>query len=169
MMRWIGIICIIGACSACGFSMAGSYLFMERCLRQMQNALEVMLCQMEYRMTALPELCGIVASACGGPIGQVFQDLGQELQTGDAPNASACMAYALAKNNQLPESCQGILKQIGSNLGQLDLESQLRGLTLTKEETGRLLKKISEERSGRIRSYRALGICGGAALTILLL
>ena len=123
MMRWIGIICIIGACSACGFSMAGSYLFMERCLRQLKNALEVMLCQMEYRMTALTELCGIVASACGGPIGQVFRDLGQELQTGDAPNASACMAYALAKNNQLPESCQGILKQIGSNLGQLDLES----------------------------------------------
>lgn len=169
MIRWVGIICVIGACGACGFSMAGDYLSLERCLRQLKNALELMLCQMEYRMTSLAELCDILASACTGPVGQVFRDLGQELNAGNVPNASTCMAYALAKNNQLPEACGVLLKQVGNHLGQLDLESQLRGLTLTKEQTSQQLDKVMAERAGRIRSYRALGLCGGAALTILLL
>lgn len=169
MIRLAGIICVIGACGVCGFSMAGNYILLERCLRQLKNALEVMLCQMEYRMTSLSELCEILSSACTGPVGQVFQDLGVELKKGDVPNASTCMAYALSRNNQLPEACVALLRQVGSNLGQMDLDSQLRGLALTSEQTSQELEKVMAERTGRIRSYRALGLCGGAALTILLL
>ena len=51
MIQWIGAICVVGACGACGFSMAASYTGLQRCLQQLQNGLELMQCQMEYQMT----------------------------------------------------------------------------------------------------------------------
>ena len=53
MIQWIGAICVVGACGACGFSMAASYTGLQRCLQQLQNGLELMQCQMEYQMTAV--------------------------------------------------------------------------------------------------------------------
>ena len=64
MIRWIGAICVIGACGFCGFSMAASYTGIQRALRQLQAALEMMQCQMEYQLTELPELCSILEKAC---------------------------------------------------------------------------------------------------------
>ena len=72
MIQWIGAICVVGACGACGFSMAASYTGLQRCLQQLQNGLELMQCQMEYQMTELPELCAILASACTGPVGKIL-------------------------------------------------------------------------------------------------
>ena len=63
MIQWIGAICVVGACGACGFSMAASYTGLQRCLQQLQNGLELMQCQMEYQMTELPELCAVVHGA----------------------------------------------------------------------------------------------------------
>ena len=87
MIQWIGAICVVGACGACGFSMAASYTGLQRCLQQLQNGLELMQCQMEYQMTELPELCAILASACTGPVGEFFGTLGQELRRGDVSEA----------------------------------------------------------------------------------
>ena len=83
MIQWIGAICVVGACGACGFSMAASYTGLQRCLQQLQNGLELMQCQMEYQMTELPELCAILASACTGPVGKFFGTLGHKIINAD--------------------------------------------------------------------------------------
>ena len=124
MIQWIGAICVVGACGACGFSMAASYTGLQRNLRQLYNGLELMQCQMEYQMTELPELCGILASACTGPVGKFFGALGREMQNGETAEASACVAMTLARDRELPEACRSILSQLGKTLGQLDLSGQ---------------------------------------------
>ena len=124
MIQWIGAICVVGACGACGFSMAASYTGLQRCLQQLQNGLELMQCQMEYQMTELPELCAILASACTGPVGKFFGTLGQELRRGDVSEAPACVALTLARDRELPEACRSLLSQLGKSLGQLDLAGQ---------------------------------------------
>lgn len=169
MIQWIGAICVVGACGACGFSMAASYTGLQRSLQQLQNGLELMQCQMEYQLTELPELCGILASACTGTVGRFFGALGRELQAGDATDVSACVALVLARDRELPEACRTILLQLGKTLGQLDLSGQLRGLASAQEACKHALETVEAEKAGRLRSYRALGLCGGAALAILLL
>ena len=82
MIQWIGAICVVGACGACGFSMAASYTGLQRNLRQLYNGLELMQCQMEYQMTELPELCGILASACTGPVGKFLEPWAGRCRTG---------------------------------------------------------------------------------------
>ena len=104
MIRWIGAMCVVGACGACGFSMAASYRGLEKNLQQLGNALELMECQMEYRLTELPELCSILASACTGTIGQIFAGLGRQLQSGLVADAAACMNLTLEKYPDLPKA-----------------------------------------------------------------
>lgn len=161
--------CVVGACGACGFSMAAGYRAMEHSLRQLKNGLELMQCQMEYRLTELPELCSILSSACAGPVGRFFDRLGQELRTGENPDVPACMALTLAKTEALPAPCPEILRQLGNTLGQLDLSGQRKGLASAREAVDRALRQIEAEKASRLRCYRALGLCGGAALAILLL
>ena len=169
MIQWIGAICVVGACGACGFSMAASYTGQQRCLQQLHNGLELMQCQMEYQMTELPELCGILASACMGPVGKFFANLGQELRQGEVSEVPACVALVLARDRELPEVCRGILSQLGKTLGQLDLSGQLRGLAAAQGTCRKELERVEASKAGRLRCYRALGICAGAALAILLL
>lgn len=169
MIKWIGAMLIIGACGFCGFSMAGSYGNLERSMRQLYSAMEIMHCQMEYRLTPLPELCQILSAACTGSISKVFQDLGREMEREDACEAAVCMADALAKNPQLPRPCMKRLRHIGSTLGKTDLQTQLRDIAMEMEQIRMELEQIARERPGRVKSYRALGLCCGAALAILLL
>lgn len=169
MIKWIGVILIVGACGFCGFSMAGSYGELERCLRQLYSAMEIMRCQMEYRLTPLPELCQILSAACTGSIGKVFADLNRELEKADSGEAAVCMADALANNPQLPQPCVKSLRRLGATLGKTDLQTQLRGVTLEMEQVRMCLEQVVRERPGRVKSYRALGLCCGAALAILLL
>ncbi len=169
MIRWIGAIIVIGACGCCGFSMARNYGDLEHALRQLHNAMEIMRCQMEYRLTTLPELCQILASACTGQIGKVFSDLGQELEREDAMDISLCMDETLSRNPQLPTQCARSLRRLSRNLGQADLQLQLQGIGLEMERVKSVLDQVATERPGRVKSYRALGLCCGIALAIVLL
>lgn len=149
--------------------MASEYRRLEQCLTQLENGLEIMQCQMEYRLTELPELCGILSSACAGPVGRVFGSLGKELSQADALDVSACMVLALERNPELPESVRNLFRQLGRGLGKLELTGQLRDLDALKEAVERQLEQVRRDKPGRLRCYRALGLCGGAALAIVLL
>lgn len=169
MIQWIGALCVIGACGSCGFSMAATYKYLERDLRQLKNSLEIMSCQMEYRLTALPELCGIVSSACTGPIARLFHSLGQKLESGGVSDVEGAMLLAVEETGSLPSQCVRILRQLAGILGQTHLGGQIKGLEAVSSEIQRELDQLVMEKEGRMRSYRALGLCGGMALAILLL
>ena len=149
--------------------MAASYTGLQRCLQQLQNGLELMQCQMEYQMTELPELCAILASACTGPVGKFFGTLGQELRRGDVSEAPACVALTLARDRELPEACRSLLSQLGKSLGQLAMPGHNRAMPAEKEDSRKNMDRVEAEKAGRLRCYRALGLCAGAALAILLL
>ncbi len=169
MMQWIGAICVVGACGSCGFSVAATYRNLERDLRQLKNGLEIMSCQMEYRLTELPELCTIVSSACTGLIGRLFHLLGDKLEAGGVSDVDTAMLLSMKECGSIPTKCAEILRQLASVLGQTDLAGQLKGIESIKAEIQRQLTQLEAEKEGRMRSYRALGLCGGMALAILLL
>lgn len=149
--------------------MAASYRLLEQSLRQFQSALELMQCQMSYRLTELPELCGILSAACTGVVGHVFRDLGREIQGGECDSVSGCVSLVLARTPELPDSCREAFQQLGKSLGQLDLQGQLTSLESLSQRVKQKLDRISAEKAGRLRCYRALSLCGGVALALLLL
>ena len=166
-IKIIGAALIVAACGGVGFSMAAAHRREEKALCQLIRGLDYMGCELQYRMTPLPELCRCAASECSGAVSQALQHLAAELESQIAPDAACCMNAALAKTNGLPPRAQESLRLLGSSLGRFDLQGQLTGLETVRKHCRRLLEDLSKDRDARLRSYQTLGLCAGSALAIL--
>ena len=168
-MKWIGAIMIIFACAAVGFTISANHRREESVLRKLQNALSFMECELQYRRTALPDLCLITAEECGGNLRELFENLSLELQAQISPDVHRCMEAALWKSKPLPQSAAEVLLHLGGGLGRFDIDGQQKALESAQAICDRALKKLSEKKEVHLRSYQTLGLCAGAALVIILI
>ena len=166
-VKIIGAALIIAGCGGVGFSMAAAHRREEKSLRQLIRALDFMGCELQYRLTPLPELCRCAAAESGGAVSHLLADLATELEAQVAPDAASCMNAALSKTKGLPQRTRKNLMLLGSSLGQFDLQGQLTGLEAARKQCRRELDELSRDRDVRLRSYQTLGLCAGSALAIL--
>jgi len=159
---------IIASCTGCGFSIAAGKRREERLLLQLLHILQFMESELKYRLTALPDLCRMAAGETKGVLRSVFMNLYWELKSQKLPDAGSCMSAAVVKSGELPAGIRRLLVQLGFMLGRFDLEGQLQGLLTIKKRCEQSLARIQRNRDERLRSYQTLGICAGAALTIIL-
>lgn len=168
-VKLVGAALIIAGCGGVGFSMAAAHRREEKALRQLIRALDYMGCELQYRLTPLPELCRCAAAESGGAVSQALVNLASELEAQVAPDAASCMNAALSKIQHLPQAARKNLLALGSSLGQFDLQGQLTGLEAARKQCRRELDELSKNRDVRLRSYQTLGLCAGSALAILFL
>lgn len=166
-VKIIGAALIIAGCGGVGFSMAAAHRREEKSLRQLIRALDFMGCELQYRLTPLPELCRCAAAESGGAVSHLLANLATELEAQVAPDAASCMNAALSKTKGLPQRTRKNLMLLGSSLGQFDLQGQLTGLEAARKQCRRELDELSRDRDVRLRSYQTLGLCAGSALAIL--
>ena len=166
-IKWIGALLVIAGCGGVGFTMAASYKREERCLRALIRALDFMTCELQFRLTPLPDLCRAAGKECGGPAGQALTALALELESQICPDADSCMYAALSKMENLPAATAEALGQLGKSLGRFDLNGQLQGIEQVRVHCRRALSELEAGRDQRIRGYQTLGVCAGAALAIL--
>ena len=69
----------------------------------------------------------------------------------------------------IPGRLRRLIYQLGKSLGRFDLPGQLKGIAAAKESCKRELRELERNREQRLRSYRTLGLCAGAALAVLLI
>lgn len=169
MLKWIGALCVILGCGSVGLAMSAAHRREERSLQQLISALDFMQCELQYRLTALPDLCRMTAGQCSGALRTAFQTLACELEDQISPDVFHCMNAALAKVTALPSHSADALRSLGRTLGRFDLEGQLLGLENARQNCRMMLEKLSVNRDVRLRSYQTLSLCAGAALAILFL
>ena len=167
--KWIGACFVIIGCGGFGFLVAAASKRDERHLRELQEAVEFMISELQYQLTPLPELIFRAAVYTTGGLRQVLTVLHTELGAQVAPNAESCMRTVLEKAQSLPVLTGNMLRLLGSSLGKFDLSGQISGLTLVKESCMENLQRLAKDRAERLRSYRTLGVCAGIALAILLI
>lgn len=167
--KYIGAILIVAGCGGCGFSIAAGQLRAENMLRELTRILDFMECELQYRLTPLPELCYQAGQESAGSVRKVFLSLAQELEAQLSPDVSACMQVAVRRANELPSEVRGAFLHLGSSMGRFDLVGQLKGLESVRAECREKLEKLTCDRETRLRSYQTLGLCAGAALVILFL
>ena len=165
-IKWIGALLVIAGCGGVGFTMAAAYKREEWTLRSLIGALDFMTCELQFRLTPLPDLCRQAGKECRGPVGKVLTDLAQELESQISPDADSCM-YAAISGNDLPGKTEEALRMLGTSLGRFDLTGQLNGLEQVRSHCRRELEALAGNRDQRVRGYQTLGICAGAALAIL--
>lgn len=168
-MKWIGAILVVLGCGAVGFALGADHRQQERQLRQLAAALDFMQCELQYRLTPLPELCRLTAGQCGGSLKVMFLHLAQELEDQLRPEVFHCMEAALGKTGGLSKQAAELLRGLGRSLGRFHLDGQLLGLESARHNCRTALESLSANREVRLRSYQTLSLCAGAALAILFL
>ena len=73
-----------------------------------------------------------------------------------------------AEGGILPESAKQSCRRLFSSFGQMDAEHQTQQLKRSVEELDRLEQQLQEDIRKKNRCFMALGVCGGLAITILL-
>lgn len=169
MIRYLGAALVIGGCGGFGFAMAAAQKREESQLRQLLRAIEFMECELQFRQTPLPFLTENCANLLRGSVSILFSHLSELLKAHAYPDASACMARAMAETAMLTPGCCEILRELGQTLGQFDLPGQLRDLQAAAAQCRSKLSSLAENRESRMRSYQTLGLCAGATLAILLI
>lgn len=167
-VKWMGAVLVTVGCGGFGFSIAAAHRRQERMLRQLLRLMKYMEWELQFRLTALPELCQLAAKEADGVLKRIFSDLQRELSWQSAPEAGACMRLVLRRNPDLPPKLRRILKHLGSMLGRFELQGQLQGLRAVQEEIRNELQDAGKDREQRLRSYQTLGLCAGLALAIIL-
>lgn len=167
-LKWIGIVVILLGCGGFGFRLAASSRQQVKELRELQSVLDLMVCELRYRLTPLPELCMMAARAGQGGVSKLFRSLHAELEGQISPDACCCMSAALSVSN-LSQPTKQYLRDLGRSLGRFDLDGQLQEIHAIKENISHVLDKLTKDQDIRLRSYQTLGLCAGAALAILLL
>lgn len=167
LLKWIGGLLIIAGCGSVGFRMAANHKKEERTLEMLKTLICYMQCELQYRLTPLPELCSKTANEATGVLKKLFQLLAQELEEQIAPNAEQCMLVAVNKCANLPDMSRSCLLSLGKTLGKFDLEGQLKGMDAVLSECEAQISKLKDKKEERLRSYQTLGLCAGAGLVIL--
>lgn len=167
--KWIGAILIIVGCGGFGFSIAAAQRREEETLRRLICALDFMECELQYRLTPLPDLCAAAAKDSSGCIREVLMNLSRELDAQISPDVSSCMQAALSEELDIPKHTREALIMLGQSLGRFDLDGQLKGLESVRGNCRCQLEVLTTNKEPRLRSYQTLGLCTGAALAILLI
>ena len=77
------------------------------------------------------------------------------------------MKTIVERYHTLPEAAKNNLLRLGQSLGRFDIPGQVSGLISIKQSVERELNALLTNMEVRIRSYKTLGLCAGAALAIL--
>ena len=167
ILKFIGAIFVIAGCGSIGFRIAANHRIEEKNLRQLIGILDYMECELQYRLTPLPELCRQASKEFSGLLGNIFKELSVEMDAQNSTDIELCMSSALKKVGRLPPLTQEKLFLLSRSMGRFDMEGQLKGLDAVRQECRRQVENLTQNRDVRLRSYQTLGLCAGAALAIL--
>ncbi len=165
--KWIGALLIVAGCGAVGFSLAAAHKKEEQALRQLISILDYMGCELQYRLTPLPELCRQAGNQCNSVLGKVMLTLSLELESRISPDVRSCVVTSLMQHHDLPRKARDAFLLMGSTLGRFDADGQIKGLEAARSFCRTELNGLLENRDLRLRGYQTLGLCAGAALAIL--
>lgn len=167
ILKLIGAVFVVVGCGGIGFRIAANHRNEERNLRQLIGILDYMECELQYRMTPLPELCRQASKEFTGLLGNILQELSVEMDAQNHTDLEMCMSVVLENAEKLPPLTREELLLLGRSIGRFDMEGQLKGLEAVRQECRRQVGSLSYNRDARLRSYQTLGLCAGAALAIL--
>ncbi len=167
-MKLLGAVIILLSCGWFGYSMASAHRAEEKCLRTLISALDYMQCELQYKLTPLPELCAQAGRGCrSGRIHDILLELGRRLELKTDPDPASCLQNILQTAKNIPQLSQQCLESFARSLGQFDLDGQVASLESVRQECRDKLQSHCVGKENQRRSYQTLGICGGAALVIL--
>lgn len=168
MFRIVGAMLIVAGCAVWGWKITLLHKKDVAALKQLISALDYMECELQYRLTPLPQLCCKISENCTGVVSKVFRELANELDSQVSPDAKLCMESALMKVKDLPVTARQKMESLGMVLGRFDIAGQISDLHSVRSECIQQLERFTCDEDTRLRNYRTMAICAGIAIAIVL-
>ena len=94
-IKLIGAGLILAGCGGCGMRIAMQHRKEVTALHQLVQALDGMLCELEYRLTPLPVLCRLGGEYASGGVQGFFFTLADTMDAQLSPDVRQCTAMSL--------------------------------------------------------------------------
>lgn len=169
IIKVIGAALIMSICCGFGFSLSNSLKNNMNALRYYIIAIEYMECELQYRLSPLPELCCAASRVTKGCVSRLFSMFANELQQQNSPSVSECMQSVLEKCADLPDEILLLSQNLGERLGVFDVDGQTRMLSSLRMEAQQILNICENKHSTKSRSCKTIAACVGAVIVILLI
>lgn len=172
MLRWLGAVLVVGGCSGLGFWFRGQLaegLKQLQCLRQM---LEMMMSEIRYHRSTLPECCRQVGKKVEEPYGSSLLDIYHSLQASNGSGFSESwlreMGRCLEKIPISDREREYVLG-IAQCEGFCDCDMQLRAIEQYRDMLDSSVKSREAQLHQQGRVAAGLGIMSGLLLVIILI
>jgi len=170
-VKLLGSAMVIAAGAGLGFSLARHYSERPRQIGQLIGCLTALGSYVSYAALPLAEALARSAAGLDSPVGDFLRQTSANLAGRSCLSPREALEAALAAADgdlawERPE--RETLLLLGANLGATGREEQQKYLAMVLEELRRVEHEALRLRDQNVKMYRYLGVCGGLAITILL-
>lgn len=135
-------------------------------------ALQMFETKVRYKSEPIGEAFIYISSVIKTRAGQIFYDTVEYLKFSDGVLASQAWNHSIEKNMpylSLNNVEKQILMSFGNNLGNSDIDGQIKNINLVINQLEKQVKIAQDDSEKNSKMYKNLGVLGGMALFILLL
>lgn len=169
MQKSVGVLLIIFSCAGLGFGQSLRLTGRLRTLEMMKRMIVLLRGEIRFGNASL---CSAFYEAGGKlkPFGSFLREVSGKLSSLGGRNFESvyrecAQNYMKLLNIQKEE--EELFFSLGSRLGYLDLEMQMKELLLYEEELTRRTEELRREMPAKKKVYESLGILGGILLAVL--
>lgn len=172
ILKLLGAALTTGVPSVIGFQLAARYRRRPAELRSLQTAIAVLVTEVEYGATPMPEALRSASRAAGPVIGPMLREAAGRIEAGGGITPGEALTAALGQGSKatcLTPPDLEILTALAAVLGASGRADQVRHLHLAMERLAGSEAEASAERSRYERMYRYVGVLSGLALLLILI
>lgn len=167
ILRIMGAVLILSGSGIFGFMLAAAYRKEITALSELLEILNTIECDLQYKISSLPVILKNLSCSKKGVVYNFCKNLSQELDTQIQPSVYHCVQATLEKSENIPNNTRKLLEKLGHSLGNFDVDGQILELHALKKESELLKEKLLAEQENKLRSYKTLALCAGAAIVII--
>ena len=170
MLKMIGVVMIIGSCSAIGISMSNALRERMAALKSFIAALQILKAEIVFRALPIPQILHRIEEECSGPAAGFFSVTAQVMQkenTGFHPAAERQLE-SLKRCNLKKGDIRHIAEALHA-LGRYDAGAQAQALTAAEVSLQQELDDVRKEAAQKGKLYQAVGLTTGIMLALVML
>lgn len=171
MLKAAGSILVLGACTLLGASAAWELEASYQELLYLKRLIEILKGEIQYSRAALSYIFLKIAQEARKPYDEWFRDMSTRIDLKRGGNLADIWRESVTEmlcSSKLPLKERQKLSELGSLLGDSDLDTQMNQIKGYLEQLEVSIQDVRSEMGEKKKLFRCLGIIGGMLLTILL-
>lgn len=172
LLKLISILIVLSCATLAGYIKSKSFSIRPQQLRELQILLELMMNDLIYMSILLPDLLISTGNKSNSQVSIFFTRAGEMLKNQNVLRASKAWEKSVNENIKytcLDEEDKMILINFGLNIGNSDLDGQVRNIKAVLQQLKMQEHKAEEIRIKNEPLYKKIGVLAGLAAVILLI